>query len=207
MNHRFAPFKCGIIGSMAIVSLLVIGFTGPISFGSHPAFAAPTNEPDPPKKPVSKSKKKKKTKKKTTPQTKFNFGSGNSSLWDTDDANSIADLAPARAMIELEDFRGATRQLELLNRPDDANVLNMLGFSHRKLGLIDVGIAFYLRALENNPRHKGVHEYLGEAYLQKDDVGKARVLLGKLALICGTSCKEYKELADAVREFERRHTL
>jgi tetratricopeptide (TPR) repeat protein len=207
MNHRFAPLKCGIISTMALVSLLAIGFTSSIMVGTSPAVAAPTDEPDPPKKPASKSKKKKKTKKKTTPKTKSNFSSENSSLWDTDDANSIADLAPARVMIELEDFRGAIRQLELLNRPDDANVLNMLGFSHRKLGLIDVGIAFYLRALENNPRHKGVHEYLGEAYLQKDDVGKARVLLGKLALICGTSCKEYKELADAVREFERRHTL
>jgi len=209
MSLKFTTAKQVIVSTLAAVSLLAIGFMASGPFSPAQVQAAPSDEPSPPKKPSTKKKKKKKnqSKKDKTPKTKSNFSSESSGLWDTDDASSIPDLVPARALIEEDDYHGAIAQLNALNRPDDANVLNMLGFSHRKLGLIDAGIAYYLRALENNPRHKGVHEYLGEAYLQKDDIGKARVLLRKLGLICGTSCNEYSELASAIAQYEERHKL
>lgn len=109
----------------------------------------------------------------------------------------------AKILIENGDYGAAIDALQALNRPDDADVLNLLGYSHRKLGLVDVGIGYYLKALDRNPEHRGVHEYLGEAYLQKDELGKARVLLEKLEILCGgTDCEEYRELHQAIEAHE-----
>ena len=114
---------------------------------------------------------------------------------------------PIQMLIEAGDYNGAIATLNRLNRPDDANVLNMLGYAHRKLGLIEIGIRYYLAALENNPRHKGVHEYLGEAYLQMDDLAKAQVLLRKLGSFCGKGCQEYQELSLAIAEYRKAHSF
>ena len=86
-------------------------------------------------------------------------------------------------------------------------MLNLLGYSHRKLGLIDVGMRYYKAAIENNPQHRGVHEYLGEAYLQKDDLGKAETMLQKLGKICGVGCKEYKALEVAIADYKNQREL
>jgi len=43
---------------------------------------------------------------------------------------------------------------------------NELGHAYRKIGDMDNSFKHHERALQINPRHKGAHEYLGEAYLQ-----------------------------------------
>ncbi|MGI9373466.1 MAG: tetratricopeptide repeat protein [Hyphomicrobiales bacterium] len=191
-----------IISALAALSLLAFGSNTSVTLGPTSAFALDSDQPSKPKKPASKDKKKKTKKKK-----KKNFGSDQSSLWGIEENKDTAYLTPARAAIAAGDYQKAIVQLAALKRPDDANVLNLLGYSHRKLGLVDVGISYYLRALENNPQHTGVHEYLGEAYVQKNDIDKARVLLKKLSKICGTDCQEYKELAATISEYEAKQQL
>ena len=117
------------------------------------------------------------------------------------------DLRLANSQIKAGQYRAAIITLNRLSRPDDANVLNLLGYSHRKLGLVDVGMRYYLAALERNPEHKGVHEYLGEAYLQKDDLAKAEVMLKKLGKLCGTDCKPYQGLSAAIADYKQKHAL
>lgn len=55
----------------------------------------------------------------------------------------------------------------LLRAPDknDKRVLNMLGYSHRKLGMIDTGIAYYKHSIAVDPQYALVREYYGEALL------------------------------------------
>lgn len=172
------------------------------------AFAAGTAEPA----PSSTKKRGKKSRKKGTKKRKKNFGGKSSDasgsyLAPVTNTTGFPELVPANSYIAAGDYRSAINALNALNRPNDANVLNLLGYSHRKLGLVDVGMRYYLSALENNPNHRGVHEYLGEAYLTKDEVGKARTLLKRLGEICGQSCNEYKELAKAISAYEQKHTL
>lgn len=99
------------------------------------------------------------------------------------------------------EYRSAIDALNALNAPDDPEVLNLLGYAHRKLGMVDQGIAFYLKALERYPQYTRVHEYLGEAYLQQDDIERARATLAKLRQLCGEECREYRELSAAIASY------
>lgn len=95
----------------------------------------------------------------------------------------------------------AIAKLKSLNMPNSANVLNYLGYNTRKLGNVDEGIRYYKQALAINPKHRGANEYLGEAYLMKNDLASARRQLGRLASICGVQCDEYKQLAEHISAF------
>jgi len=91
--------------------------------------------------------------------------------------------------------------LPLLLRIKDRNtpqVLNLIGYSTRKLGDIDKGIDYYRQALAVDPDYTKARQYLGEAYLLKNDVGKAKEQLDEIADRCGGSCEEYKLLVAAI---------
>ena len=55
-----------------------------------------------------------------------------------------------------------------------ANTLNYLGFTTRKLGDYDKGEDFYLQGLKIKPDHKGINEYLGELYVVTNKMDKAK---------------------------------
>lgn len=96
--------------------------------------------------------------------------------------------------------------LDLLSRIKDQNqarVLNYIGYSTRKKGDLDKGISFYHKALKIDPNYILAREYLGEGYLQKGLIDKAKVELGEIGKRCGTSCEEYIELAQKIDEATR----
>ena len=92
--------------------------------------------------------------------------------------------------------------IRVLNRaPDqrDPRVLNMLGYSHRKSGNIELAMVHYQKAIDQNPDYSLVREYLGEAYLQLGMLEKAREQLSEIERICsGRTCNEYQELAKLI---------
>ncbi len=81
---------------------------------------------------------------------------------------------------------------------DQARVLNSIGYSTRKLGDVDKGIDYYHRALTLDPNFTKARQYLGEAYLQKGDVGKAKEQLTEIADRCGGPCDDYELLVKAI---------
>jgi len=91
--------------------------------------------------------------------------------------------------------------LPLLFRIRDRNnpqVLNLIGYSTRKLGDVDKGIDYYHQALAIDPGYTKVREYLGEAYLQKGDVEGAKGQLMEIADRCGGPCDDYELLVKAI---------
>lgn len=86
---------------------------------------------------------------------------------------------------------------EILNKAavKDERVLTYIGFATRKLGDHDTAMGFYERALVLNPGYTVARAYMGEAFIAKGDLAKAREQLGEIARRCGTSCVEYSELA------------
>jgi tetratricopeptide (TPR) repeat protein len=91
--------------------------------------------------------------------------------------------------------------LPLLFRIKDRNtpqVLNLIGYSTRKLGDIDKGIDYYRQALAVDSGYTKARQYLGEAYLLKDDVGKAKEQLDEIANRCGGPCEDYELLVAAI---------
>ena len=86
-------------------------------------------------------------------------------------------------------------------KPNNADALNYLGYSNRMLGNFDVSLSYYQRALAINPDHKGVHEYLGELYLQKHDLPSAQKELDTLAALCPSGCDERDTLTKAIAAY------
>jgi tetratricopeptide (TPR) repeat protein len=77
-------------------------------------------------------------------------------------------------------------------------VLNLIGYSTRKLGDVDKGIEYYRQALAIDPNYTKARQYLGEAYLLKDDMVKAKEQLMEIADRCGGPCDDYELLVKAI---------
>jgi len=86
------------------------------------------------------------------------------------------------------------------------DILNYLGFSHRKLGRFDEARKYYSAALALAQDHLGANEYLGELYLELGALDKAKRQLAKLDRLCAFGCAEREDLARliAMREADRR---
>ena len=54
-----------------------------------------------------------------------------------------------------------------------------------------------------NPRHRGAHEHLGEAYLVLGESTKAEQLLAALENLCLIPCEEYNDLKRAITAYRR----
>jgi tetratricopeptide (TPR) repeat protein len=92
----------------------------------------------------------------------------------------------------------ALTALEAVKNQNDAMVLTMIGYSQRKLGNYDEGVALYQQALAIDPNSVNTHEYLGEAYAEKGKLDLAKAELVKVAAVCGTTCEQYQDLAKAI---------
>ena len=55
-----------------------------------------------------------------------------------------------------------------------------------------------------NPRHRGAHEYIGEAYLMANNLNKAEEHLAARQRICLIPCEEYEDLKKAVADYRAR---
>ena len=121
---------------------------------------------------------------------------------------TVADrLANARKALASQDYSTAMRELNVAVRdaPQNADVHNLMGYTYRKRANPDLTKAFehYYTALRIDPRHKGAHEYIGQAYLMDKRLPQAEQHLVELEKICGgTSCPEYQDLAKAIAEYK-----
>ncbi|GAB3645603.1 tetratricopeptide repeat protein [Ramlibacter alkalitolerans] len=88
-------------------------------------------------------------------------------------------------------------------KPDDANAWTELGHAHRLTGKLDLSLAAYESALKIDPKHRGAHEYLGEAYLQMGDVARAEQELKVLDKLCFFSCEEYRDLKAKIGDYRK----
>ncbi|MBB4301132.1 tetratricopeptide (TPR) repeat protein [Rhodobium orientis] len=96
-------------------------------------------------------------------------------------------------------FEDAIALLDPIAYERDPRVLNMLGYSNRKLGHFDTGLAYYRRALAIDPSFDLAREYLGEGYVALGRIDLAREQLGHIARSCGTGCEEYRALDTVIK--------
>lgn len=114
------------------------------------------------------------------------------------DDNSSAEEKFAKGywLAKTGDYEKALGVLKALPNQNDADVLTMIGFATRHLGRVDEALGFYGKALALNPNLTNTRQYLGEAYLQKNEVAKARIELAEIGRICGSdACRDYRDLA------------
>jgi tetratricopeptide (TPR) repeat protein len=75
--------------------------------------------------------------------------------------------------------------------PNNADTLNYLGFTTRKLGDYENGEKYYLQGLAINPNHNGINEYLGELYVATNRIELAKE---RLKVLENCNCKEFNDL-------------
>jgi hypothetical protein len=59
------------------------------------------------------------------------------------------------------------------------------------------------QALKLDPRHRGVHEYIGEAYLIANNPAKAGEHLAQLYRLRLCNCSEFTNLKRAIEDYKR----
>lgn len=128
---------------------------------------------------------------------------GSSSDSSSTSTTTTANYATAKQLVDKGEYRDAIPILEKLvaKNPADADALNELGFSHRKLGHEQKALTYYLKALATEPNHPGANEYLGELYLEMKDLPKAEERLAVLEKVC-TNCEEYTELKEKIADYK-----
>ena len=79
--------------------------------------------------------------------------------------------------------------------PSNPDTLNLLGFSHRKIGDYDNAEIYYSMGLEIDPKHVGINEYMGELFVATNRMDEAKK---RLAVLENCNCKEYNELKQVI---------
>ena len=80
-------------------------------------------------------------------------------------------------------------------KPNQADTLNYLGFTTRKLGDYTGGEKYYLQGLAIEPGHNGINEYLGELYIVTNRINLAKE---RLKVLENCNCKEYNQLKEII---------
>jgi len=123
------------------------------------------------------------------------------------------DYAVAKRLIRHEEYAKAIPHLmtALQKRPHDADILNYLGYSHRMVGVgerdaardndFKMSLDFYQSALAIDPTHRGVHEYLGELFLQMNNLNAAHHEMNELVILCPDGCDERDALSKALAAY------
>ena len=116
------------------------------------------------------------------------------------EAIKFAKKYEAKGKLEKAKKRYAKAQKLLLKsnkeKPLQADTLNYLGFTTRKLGDYENGEKYYLLGLEINPSHVGINEYLGELYVATNRINLAKE---RLKVLESCNCEEYNELKEIIQ--------
>jgi tetratricopeptide (TPR) repeat protein len=106
-------------------------------------------------------------------------------------------IGTGRALAKAERYDEALDVLAMVKQKD-AVALTYVGYSLRKSGKTEEGIAHYHQALALDPNNADTREYLGEGYVATGRIDLAKAELQKVEAICGTGCEPYRELAEAI---------
>ena len=121
-------------------------------------------------------------------------------------ARTDPDYTAGKQAVEKKDWSRAIESLNKAAAKDarNADIQNYLGYSYRNGGQLDLAFKHYEQALALNPKHRGAHEYAGEAYLMVNNVAKAEEHLAALDRLCTFRCEEYTELKEKIAAYKSR---
>lgn len=111
-------------------------------------------------------------------------------------------VVAGRKALDAKDYKAAVGHLTkaVQELPNDADSHSMLGYSYRKVGTFDKSMENYQRALKLDSNHRSAHEYLGELYLDMNQVDNAEKQLAALKKACPFfgKCEEFEDLKKAI---------
>jgi Tfp pilus assembly protein PilF len=141
-----------------------------------------------------------------SPMPSYAAGGGGDSAGPTTRAKpEDPDYTAAVRAIKAENYAAAIPLLQGVVARDgmSADAYNWLAYATRKNGDPAGALPIYEKALAIDPKHRGAHEYMGEAYLVLGNVAKAKEHLAVLDKLCFFPCEEYRDLKRAVEAYEK----
>ena len=116
----------------------------------------------------------------------------------------LIDKSMILKFINQGEYKKAKKNLLVIIKKDegDAEAYNLLGYAERQLQNYISAIKFYKKALTINNDFIGAHHYIAMAYLDLDDIEKAKYHLNQLDLICLFGCKDYFEVKNKIEFYE-----
>ena len=116
------------------------------------------------------------------------------------------DITAGRKAIEAKDYKTAVGHLTkaVQEEPRNADAHSMLGYSYRKVGTLDKSMEHYQTALKLDANHRSAHEYLGELYLDMNQLPNAEKQLAALKKACPWfgKCEEFEDLKEAIEKYK-----
>ena len=143
------------------------------------------------------------------PATETSTKCKNAQVWDEKtktcvDAKSgqLDDETRFRAVRELA-YAGQPEQalivLSAMHEGETDRVLTYLGFANRKAGRLEQGLAYYDRALAQNPDNILARSYLGQAYVEMNEITLASAQLAEIDARGGAGSWAETALKTAIR--------
>ena len=116
----------------------------------------------------------------------------------------LPELVAGKAAIDAKDWKKAIDELSraAAKEPANADIQNYLGYANRKSGNLEAAFKYYDEALKLDPKHRGAHEYIGEAFLMTGNLPKAEEHLAALDRLCFFSCEEYRDLKKSIADYK-----
>jgi tetratricopeptide (TPR) repeat protein len=113
-------------------------------------------------------------------------------------------MQEAQAEIESGNFEESRSMLEEILRfePENADAYNLLGYSLRNLGEMELSMENYVKALAIDPKHANALEYQGELFLKMGQQADAEKNLVLISEICSGDCEAKTELQAAIERFK-----
>jgi tetratricopeptide (TPR) repeat protein len=105
-----------------------------------------------------------------------------------------------RALAKAGEYEWALDVLAQIEDQNQPRVLNYTGYSHRKAGRLETGVAFYQKALSIDPNFVLAREYLGEGYVAAGKIDLAKAQLEEIRVRAGTASEEFVALNKAIVE-------
>ena len=116
----------------------------------------------------------------------------------------LVDKSMILKFINQGEYKKAKKNLLVIIKKDegDAEAYNLLGYTERQLQNYISAIKFYKKAISINNDFIGAHHYIAMAYLELDDIEKAKYQLNQLDLICLFGCEDYFEVKNKIEFYE-----
>lgn len=144
---------------------LAVAFTLPVSA----AFAAGSSESEPPKK------------------TKTTMECTDGQVWNEEEKkcldaessllNDDARYKAARELAYAGRYQQAQTVLAAMSDQSDTRVLTYYGFTHRRAGNVDLGMAYYNKALQADPNNLLARSYMGQGLVEQGNKAAAQMQL------------------------------
>ena len=117
-----------------------------------------------------------------------------------------ANITAGRKAVEAKDYKTAVGHLTkaVQEEPRNADAHSMLGYCYRKVGTFDKSMDHYQTALKIDSNHRYALEYLGELYLDMNQLPNAEKQLATLKKACPWfgKCEEFEDLKEAIEKYK-----